>query len=213
MVVVLAVVFLAAFVGWVVWNNVLREQAPEPVAIATDTPSAVVEPVPVVSPDSASKTPNLDWPVKVVTKLPDAVATNAIKRIRELTDELRNNKDLYSSWLELASNRKLIGDYTAAEEIWIYVTQNWSDDPIAYSNLADLYLMVHHDNERAETYLLRAIKRDPGQVMFYENAYSFYRFVKKNLPQAQGILEEGIGKNPRNAEGLKQLLADLQSVL
>ena len=205
------VVLLAVLAGWIIGKDASRERVSDPTATATGTPSVIIERVPATATTSAFALPNLDRPIKVTATLSQETKTKTIARIQELTDELRNNNDFYSSWLDLALQRNLIGDYVAAEEIWIYVTQNWANDPVAYSNLANLYLMEFHDNERAEIYLLRAIEKNTTQVIFYENAYSFYRFVKKDFTKARQILEEGIAKNPTNAVGLRQLLADLES--
>ncbi len=203
---------VAVFAGWMIGNNMSRERAKEPVTVATGTPSVVTKLVPITAATPTLASPNLNRPIKVLTKLPDQIVATAVQRIKELAVELRKSPDLHDSWLDLALSRKLIGDYDAAEEIWIYMTQKWINDATAYNNLADLYLVVRHDNARAEIYLLRAIEKNPTQVMFYENAYSFYRFVKKDLAKAEQILNKGIARNPSNVEGLKKFLADLKAI-
>lgn len=201
-------------IGIFIWRNKDEEKEQVPVAkneieVASSTIITELEPSQEAIPNIPL--PNLQKPIVVTAKISDTVKKGAIEKINTLTAELLEDNDLYSNWLELAINRKLIGDYDAAEEIWIYITKAWANDSIAYSNLADLYLTIRHDNERAETYLLDAIEKAPNQVILYENAYSFYRYVKKDLAQAKKILEEGIKENPLNAEGLKKLLADLEA--
>ena len=206
------VILLAALAGWAFGNNSSNRNAEESIPTATTTPNATGTPSLIIEPvGPVAEAPNLNRPINISANLSKEAAAKAVARIKELNDELRSDGDLYSSWLDLALQRKLIGDHVAAEEIWIYITKTWVDDPIAHNNLADLYLMAFHDNDQAETYLLKAISKDPTQMMFYENAYSFYRFVKKDLVRAREILEEGITRNPSNAEGLRKLLADLKA--
>ncbi|MBI5467412.1 MAG: hypothetical protein HY975_04350 [Candidatus Kerfeldbacteria bacterium] len=209
--VIIVIVFAAGAAAWVVWNDAADESIQEPTTTASGIPTAIVEPVGPVPLAGIVQEPDLNRPIKVLASLSDTAAAKAVTRIGELNAELSKDSTLFSSWMELAVNRKLIGDYAATEEIWLYVTQNWAGDPVAYNNLADLYLMALHDNERAEIYLLLAIKKEPTQVIFYENAYSFYRFVKKDLVKAEQILEEGIAKNQTNDAGLKKLLADMKA--
>lgn len=198
---VLIVVFLAALAGGM-WSAP-RDRLHEPALTATGTPSVIVERVPVA--------PDLDRPITVSTALPDRIVWGAKNRIEELVVALKKDNTLYHEWLDLALQRKLIGDYDAAKEIWVYITQTWADDATAYNNLANLYVMVYHDNTRAEMYLLRAIEKEPTQILFYENAYSFYRFIKKDLVKARQVLEDGLKKNPSQAAAFRKLLADLNA--
>lgn len=211
-----AVLVLAVGAGWLVWSDISRERTEGEPAV-TEPPQereAMVKIERTNSPpteDSSSHTqPDLDRPITVSANLSAEAVAYAVDRIKEMTAELRKDAALFSSWLELAVNRKAIGDHRAAEEIWLFVADRWAGNPIAHSNLADLYLTVFRDDVKAERHLLAAIARAPGQIIFYENAYSFYRFVKKDLKRAAEILEEGIKKNSGNAAGLKQFLGEFK---
>ncbi len=49
-----------------------------------------------------------------------------------------NTTDI-NAWTRLGVLHKIAGDYAGAAEKWIYVTQVWREDPIAYANLGALY--------------------------------------------------------------------------
>lgn len=154
----------------------------------------------------------LSGPIVVTAKLSPEDASEAkdiILKIRnslaaapdQLTAEVRNE------WVQLGVYYKLIGDYRGAEEVWRYVAARFSNDAVAFNNLADLYLSELHDNTKAEYYYLQAIEKEISNYNYYYNAYAFYRFVLKDDLRAKGILERVAATLPSYAAEAKKLMA------
>jgi len=136
--------------------------------------------------------PDLDRPINTQ----DEMARN---KIEELSSALKENKDLSSYWLDLASYRKLIGDYEAAIEIWEYMIVKWPEDYKAFLNLGNLYGYYLHDFSKAEEYFLEAIEKNPHYILSYISIYEFYIDTEKP-DLAVGILLNGLEKNLNNVD-------------
>jgi tetratricopeptide (TPR) repeat protein len=172
----------------------IEEGSPVPPQV---TPSAEDEPIPL----------NLVKPVTITANLTKESRVNALKRIEELRAELRENDDLYSNWMALALQMKLVGEYRAAEEIWQYAAERWFVESTPYGNLANLYLYELPNPGKAEEYFLKAIERQPRLVNGYYSAYEFYRYVRKDLEKARQILERGRAAIPEEHPFFDEYLA------
>ena len=208
----LLLIFIFISGGLFIWRDMLNRKADKILSDALLRESSPPPPAQVSGGESprALTLPDLDKPIVIQAALSTQAAAKARATITDLTAELKKNPDLYSSWLELGSYRKLIGDSRAALEIWQYVSKNWPSDSVAFNNLANLYIYELPDFNKAEEYLLKAIQKAPHQTSYYYNAYEFYRFVIKNTFKARKILEQAIAQNPIDESWLKTYLAELQ---
>jgi len=167
----------------------------------TETPEAIITVERKLPP-----IPDLEKPINVMAELRDVDRDNALDAIKKLREDLKEDNDLYDSWMELALQMKLIGDYKEAEKIWIYAAAKW-EDATPVSNLSNLYIYQFNDLKKGEEYLLQAIERAPHLSFYYYNAYEFYRFIKKQPEKAKEILRKGIAvQNIDNSKYLSETL-------
>ncbi len=142
--------------------------------------------------------PNLDRLV-----FGESVSADERKRLgaemQRISAALKTDPESYDSWLDLASYRKLAGDFVGAEEIWLYMAALWPDDRTAHENLGDLYHLYVRDYPRAETFYRAALRRDDTYPELYRKLHELYALSwaeKKGL--ADDILLEGLDKVPRH---------------
>ncbi len=145
------------------------------------------------------KAPDLDRPFAPKSSLPEDIRQNSISRVNFLTGQLKENKLLRDSWMELALYRKGAADYKGAEEIWVYVTKIWPLNYVAFANLGDLHVNYLKDYGKAEAYLLEAVSVEPTYIEGYRRLDNLYRFHYKVGSGADlSILERGLENNPNN---------------
>lgn len=149
--------------------------------------------------------PDLGRPFVPASRLPKDIQDESIKKVASATAELRENPERISRWLEVAVYRKNADDLEGAEEIWVYLTSHWPDNPIPYNNLADLYQNYTNEPRRAEDYWRKLITLRPDHIPAYRNLHDLYRTKLADDPQAEAILREGLEKNP----GILDLLIPL----
>jgi len=143
--------------------------------------------------------PDLNRPIIILSEdISSETQYIAEKRITELSSELKETPDLYGTWLELASYRKLIGDYFGAIEIWEFVGEQ-SNGYISYKNLGMLYHYDLPDYALSESYLRKAIKRDNTYIPTYLELHNLYKYsYKEKSDLADDVLFEGLLNNPKN---------------
>lgn len=129
-------------------------------------------------------------------------------KINTLVTALSKDSSSLENWLKLAVNRKIIGDYVGAVEIWEYVAKLSPQDPIAFGNLGEMYEYYIKDYPNAEKNWLVAIKLKPDYLYGYRALAELYAslYTEKSY-LAPKILEQGIAKNPSSNE-LMAILAD-----
>jgi len=147
--------------------------------------------------------PNLD---REISKDAD---TNTVNKIKEISEALKDNPDLYSYWLDLGIYRKTIDDYEGTKEAWEYASKIRPNSSLPLNNLGDLYAFYIKDNIKAEQYFLKAIDIDPSSIYSYYRTYEFYLDVINDKEKAKQILEEGIRQNPDTSGDLQKLLNNL----
>jgi len=207
--IVILVVLAAGGVGYYIWQDISNrapidsETAP-PGEESENNGTAVITEVEAIDP--AISVPILNRPIVIAVPMSEAQKQSTKAHMESVIAELREEATLYNNWLELGVYRKLIGDYEGAEEIWKFMTVHWTDDPVSYSNLANLYREQLQDLSKAETYSLLAIEKAPHLFNYYYHAYELYRFVLKNDAKAREILMKGKERNPAEAEFYDDLL-------
>ena len=169
-----------------------------------------VKEVPVNSGGGATA-PNLNYQVAYSSSLaPDAVA--ALKaQIAMLVGDLKKDPTQFGNWLQLAIDYKIAGDYTAAANVWLYLTQEYSGSYIAFADLGDLYQNFDVNYPKAETNYLEAIKLMPSDIDLYRDLYTMYRYqYKTGTSAAANIVAQGLKANPGNPD-LLQMQQALQA--
>lgn len=150
--------------------------------------------------------PDLDRPINVYADLPDDAEQMAVNKIKDLSEALKENTDLFNLWLELGVYRKMINDYEGAKEVWEYASLIRPENSVSFNNLGDLYGYYLKDSKKAEENFLKALENGPDKVYIYRNVFDFYYLIMKDEAKAKQILGKGIELNPESSQDLKNLL-------
>ena len=154
-----------------------------------------------------SRMPDLDRPFTPAERYPEDIRQMSRDKVNAATAELRENPDLINRWLEIAVYRKGADDFEGAEEIWVYLTRKWPNEPTAYANLADLYQSVLNEPRKAERYLKKYIDVAPEgyAVSAYRNLHDLYRTKLASPEKARDILLQGLEAYPNETDLLVPL--------
>lgn len=127
-------------------------------------------------------------------------------KLAEISTALKEDPNDYYEWLNLAAYRKVSLDYAGAIEIWEFMTEVWTDDPVAYMNLANYYHYTLHEPVRAESYYRTAMQKDPSRPDSYIELHNLYKDVyTAKRDHADDVLIEGIVANPKDVSILYTL--------
>lgn len=107
--------------------------------IATTTPVGDYTIEAVSLTDSTFPAPDYAKPIVFHASVSAEVRTAIDAQFAEVTSMLAKNPKDINAWTRLGVIKKMAGDYVGAEEVWVYVTKTWPNDPVAFGNLADLY--------------------------------------------------------------------------
>lgn len=156
--------------------------------------------------DPSVKPPPLGRPARALIAVSPSIAEHSVQEIQRLEKELTANPDTMTDWLLLGMYRKTLGDYRAAEEIWLYVAKKWPVETTAYNNLGDLYKEYLKEYGKAEAAFKAAIAADESYIYGYVNLFELYRFFyKEKASKAASVLEEGLVKNPQSIDLMVRL--------
>ena len=159
--------------------------------------------------ESTLEKPNLDRPYTPLSTLPKSVRDNNIKLYTTAVEQLKFNPNGIAYWLQLAQLRKGANDFVGAEEVWVYVTKRWTNDPIAFASLADLYAFSLKNSTKAVQYWKLAIAADGRVVGNYLALANFQEINMKDKVAAKATLEAGLKVNQGNPD-LQAALGQLQ---
>lgn len=212
-VIVFILIVIAGFTFGPKWIKEEPVEVKEPLNLDYDVnlPANGTEPVmenkkePAVT-GSLYPVPDLNRPVVIYSELPEETKKLAKERIVAITKTLKHDNVLFEDWLELGTYRKLIGDYDAALEVWLYASKLDPASSVSYNNIANLYANYIRNYEKAEWYYLKAIEVAPNQSYYYFAAFEFYKSVLKNDQKARDIVRKGIAAAPEAKAELGALL-------
>lgn len=154
--------------------------------------------------------PSLSVVVSYSSDLPaDAVATLKLD-IASTTAFLKNNPTNGDEWLQLAVYYKIAGDYQAAENVWLYMTQAAPSNYVAFGDLGDLYMNFLTNYQKAVTYYKKALALNPKDIDYYNSLYIIYRYDLGDMASAKAIVSQGLAANPGDPT-LTSLQNQLQS--
>lgn len=206
---VIAVTIIATgfyvFKDWQAIKNNRAEQGSEQKNSATATPEAPVVKQEFIESKKITA-PDLNKPVNFTANMAEDSRALLLSKTGDLSSKLKDEPSNQENWLKLAIYKKMAGDYTGAEEIWVYLTSVNPQGFIPYNNLGDLYAYHLRDDAKAERNFLKALELAPGQASLYRSIYEFYRFVLKDEVKAREILGRGIKLNISGSQDLQRLL-------
>ncbi len=145
----------------------------------------------------------------------DDLSEAAVKQYQErfnfIKQQIENEPNELTHWLALSSTMKAIRSYDQAEEVWLYITEKWPEDPTAFANLGDLYTNFLVDYSKAEWAFKQAIAKTENineHLIFYRNLHRLYQQkYQEKTDLADDILFEALEKYPDEPDFLT-LLAD-----
>lgn len=207
------VVIVLAGAGFFFWKHTTPAALP-----ATDTATTTSQtPVISVGPDGTVTSSNSGYtvtqvPVSTTTSVPDYkspltcgsdippdVCTRLKEQAADAAARIDKDKNDGNAWINLGTIRKIADDYKGAEAAWSYVTKLFPGNPIAFSNLGDLYMNFLHDYAKAEANYKAAIQAEPTGTSFYADLFSLYTNTsyRPTATAAEDILKAGIAANPK----------------
>jgi len=159
-------------------------------------PQSVPQPAPA-APNNIPL-PNLDR-IVINTDLSPEQKQEYTGRMKDAATQIRENQSVYDNLLELTSYRKLVGDYTGAEEVWVYMTKKYTENRQPYEALGNLYHFYTKEYTKAEGFMKTAIEKEPQYPYSYVNLFELYTLSyteKKN--EAEKVLLDGLVKSPKS---------------
>lgn len=139
------VVALLALGAWFIYDQPKpATEAPAPagenvdlssISTTTHVGGYTIEPVSIDVPKAPAYTKAIPMNASVSADVRAAIEAQHA----DVRKALDTNKSDINAWTRLGVLHKIAGDYAGAAEMWIYITQVWRDDPIAYGNLGSLY--------------------------------------------------------------------------
>jgi len=165
-----------------------------------NTGDYTIERVPIEEiPTVTIPTPSLDSPIVFYNDFPPEAEELIIKNIETLRSELKENHDLFSSWLSLGILWKQVGDYDRAREVWEYTSAIRPSNNISFLNLGDLYHFYLKDFSKSEESFRTAIANDPTYIQAYTMLHELYRYsYRQNTTLAVDILNDALIQSPNN---------------
>ncbi|MEN9390301.1 MAG: hypothetical protein RLZZ283_401 [Candidatus Parcubacteria bacterium] len=100
--------------------------------------------------------------------------TNLIARMNAVVATLTQDKSNGAYWFERATIFLEAGDYEAAHEVWQFLNDALPASNLAATNLGKMYMYQKKDYQKAESYLLSAITRNPLDFTPYQELYVLY---------------------------------------
>lgn len=129
-----------------------------------------------------------------------------VGKMGEVKDILREDPSQRFAWLDLASYRKLLGDYEGALEVWGYMGERWPNDHVPFLNAADVYTNYLESPALAEEQYRKAIARNPEYASTYIKLHQLYlNNYEAQRHLADDILFEGLENLPEEPNILAAL--------
>jgi len=151
-----------------------------------------------------SPIPDLDRQIMFGEGFSDEKKAIIIKDIKKLSEELKENSDLFNNWIALGLQRKEIDDYEGARQAWEYASMIRPADSVSLANLGNLYHYYLKDYAKSEENLLKAIENNTGSsgnIAFYRSLHELYKYsYEEKAGLADDILFEGLEVNPNNLD-------------
>lgn len=136
-----------------------------------------------------------------------------ISNLEKNIDAIKKNPNDIVSWIDLATQRKQLGDYEGAREALEYAKLLEPGNLVVWHNLGDLHHFYLKDYKKSEESWERTIALKPDYVLGYYGLYELYKYsMTEKSSEIPVILKQGIEKNPEET-GLKAMLVEYEKSL
>lgn len=148
--------------------------------------------------------------------LPESAVQKYQERFNFIQQQIADEPNKLTHWLALAGTMKAIRSYDQAEEVWLYITEKWPEDPTAFGNLGDLYTNFLPDYAKAEEAFKQAIGNSDNlneHLIYYRNLHRLYQQkYQEKADLADDILLEALKEYPKEPNFLALLANYYQDV-
>jgi len=140
------------------------------------------------------------------------ILDGTIEELNEQYVKIKEGDHIYNRWINIGILRKRLGDHEGTEKAWLKAIEYSPDQSLAYGNLADLYLFILKDDEKAEEYYLKVISMRNDNYNYYIGLSALYRYnMTEKAHLIEGIIVEAAEINPNEAASYYIYLADYYS--
>ncbi len=148
-----------------------------------------------------------DFP-QALEKMDEEILRLTLEDLNSQYQDKKEDKQVYVSWINIGILKKRLGDYQGAEDAWQNAISYNPDQPLAFGNLADLYLFELKEIEKAEEYYKKVLTMSPNYYNYYIGLATLYRYEmtdKANL--IENLMNDGARINPGERENYYMYLA------
>lgn len=133
-----------------------------------------------------------------------------ITNLEKAIDAIKKNPVDMNNWLELGLQRKALGDYEGAREVWEYTKALEPNNVVSWNNLGDLYNFYLKDYKKSEENWKKTVSLKPDYSQGYRGLYELYLYsMPEKVDQIPVILKQGIKDAPQ-ATDLAVLLSEYE---
>lgn len=137
------------------------------------------------------------------------ILEKSLKDLNLQYQKLKEGDHVYVRWINIGLLKKRLNDFRGAEEAWQSAVQDNPDQPLAFGNLADLYLFDLREYQKAEEYYLKVLEMRENNYNDYFGLAALYRYnLTEKMNLIEGLMLKGAEKNPAEAENYYMYLAD-----
>lgn len=158
--------------------------------------------------------PTLVRSTNFTNTLSPEVKSIVLSNIERIIVEIKKDPKSIISWVDLGIQRKQLGDYEGARDVWEYAKSLDPKNIVPWSNLGDLYHFYLKDFKKSDENWKKTIVLKPDYMQGYRGLYELYTYsMKEKSTEIPTMLNAGIAKNPTMTEDLKALLAEYEESL
>lgn len=133
-----------------------------------------------------------------------------ISNLEKAIVEIKKDPTSIDNWFDFGLQRKQLGDYEGARDVWEYTKALEPNNIVSWNNLGDLYHFYLKDYKKSEDNWKKTISLQPDYSQGYRGLYELYTYsMPEKVSQIPVILKLGIEKAPE-ATDLAVLLAEYE---
>lgn len=143
---------------------------------------------------------------KILAGYPKEFVDTKRAQLANVIGLIKQDPGVSVNWMDLGLIKKNFDNFVGTRDAWEYVKLLNPENALAYYNLGKLYSAYLHDNQKAETNFLEAVRRDQTSDYPYLGLAEFYRdFYKEKSDQVDDVLLAGLKNLPADPNLIIQL--------
>ncbi|PIS40652.1 MAG: hypothetical protein COT26_02220 [Candidatus Kerfeldbacteria bacterium CG08_land_8_20_14_0_20_43_14] len=109
------------------------------------------------------------------------------EKFKELKTRIQKTPEDINAWLSLGMTKKSVNDFEGARDVFLYVTQKYPTDAVAFGNLGDLYSNFLKEPQKAEEAYKQALRISSGYSSYYIGLGEVYLYL---MPEKTSLYEQ-----------------------